>query len=185
MSKVSLDRKTEERLVRAAQADSRQFTDLYKHYYHHIRRYFAVRLRSAEVIDDLTATTFEKALRSISSFQWQGNPFSSWLYRIANNTLVDYYRKQNKYKNSGANTDNIEVESNEHSLEVNFEVEQQTQFLQEILKELPEKERRILYFKFYEGLTNKDIAVKLNLSETNVGTVVYRIMKKLRKKLYR
>jgi len=52
-----------------------------------------------------------------------------------------------------------------------------------LLADLPEKERKIIYMKFFEGYTNKTIANLTDLSETNVGTIIHRTVGKLREKL--
>ena len=44
----------------------------------------------------MTQQVFLNAIKSISSFKWQGMPFSAWLYRIAHNQVVDYLRKKSR-----------------------------------------------------------------------------------------
>ncbi len=46
--------------------------------------------------EDMTQQVFMKVLRSISSYKSKGVPFSSWIYRIAHNQVVDFLRQQNK-----------------------------------------------------------------------------------------
>jgi RNA polymerase sigma-70 factor (ECF subfamily) len=44
----------------------------------------------------MTQQVFLNALKSIHSYKWKGMPFSSWLYRIAHNQIVDYLRKKSR-----------------------------------------------------------------------------------------
>lgn len=93
----SLSAKDEENLVlRAQQRDTEAFTQLYEAYFDKIYRYLAMRIRNECEAEDMTQQVFMKVLQSISSYKSKGVPFSSWLYRIAHNQLVDFLRQQNK-----------------------------------------------------------------------------------------
>ena len=87
----------EESLVeRAKQRDQRAFAQLYEENFDKIYRYVALRIGDKMEAEDMTQQVFIKALRSISSFKWQGKPFVAWLFRIAHNQVVDYLRKKTK-----------------------------------------------------------------------------------------
>ncbi len=86
----------EKEYIALAQKNPKHFDSLYKLYHDKIYRYILSKVnRETAVAEDLTSVTFEKALKNIGRFRWQGIPFSAWIYRIANNTIIDYYRKQN------------------------------------------------------------------------------------------
>jgi RNA polymerase sigma-70 factor (ECF subfamily) len=62
------------------------FDKIYLFYAEKIKNYFRPRVSNDEFIaEDLTSQTFEKAIKNIQTFKWQGVSFSSWLYKIANN----------------------------------------------------------------------------------------------------
>jgi RNA polymerase sigma-70 factor (ECF subfamily) len=87
----------EEILVRRAQQkDTEAFARLYEAYFDKIYRYLALRIRNDYEAEDLTQQVFMKVMKSISSYKITGVPFSSWLYRIAHNQLVDFLRQKNK-----------------------------------------------------------------------------------------
>ena len=87
----------EESLVRRAQQqDTQAFAQLYEAYFDKIYRYIAMRIRNEMEAEDMTQQVFMKVLQSISSYKSQGVPFSSWIYRIAHNQVVDFLRQQNK-----------------------------------------------------------------------------------------
>ena len=71
-------------------------TQIYEENFDRIYRYIALKIGDRMEAEDLTQQVFLKALQSISSFKWKGMPFSSWLYRIAHNQIVDYFRKKSK-----------------------------------------------------------------------------------------
>jgi len=181
MSRISMDLKDEKRLINLSRRDKKHFGPLYKHYVRHIMTFFSTRLRNKELCEELTSQTFEKALKGLDNFQWQGVSFSAWLYRIAHNTLVDYYRKNNKRNKTINMAENIDLED-KNSLSVVEEVEIafEQEYLKKLLEELSGREKEIIYMKFYDGYTNRIIAELMSLSETNVGTIVYRAIRKLR-----
>jgi len=182
MSVVSLDPKTEKKLVKEAKKNKSAFDKLYDHYYPHIKRFIQNRVYDVEDGEDLTSSVFQKALIGIDSFKWQGVSFSSWLYRIAHNTLVDYYRSQEKHKKKVKIIDNLH-QSKFNTPEQDAIEYSQTQFMKQLLETLPNREKKIIYRKFFEGNTNKQIATELNLSETNVSTIIFRVLRKLKKHL--
>jgi RNA polymerase sigma-70 factor, ECF subfamily len=93
----SLPLQDEDGLVRRAQKqDSGAFAQLYEAYFDKIYRYIALRIRNEMEAEDLTQQVFMKVLQSISSYKNKGVPFSSWVYRIAHNLVIDFLRQQNK-----------------------------------------------------------------------------------------
>src|SRR3990170_2144852 len=81
---------------RAQQKDQEAFARLYEGYFDKIYRYIVIKIGNQTEAEDMTQQVFLNALESISSFRWQGFPFSSWLYRIAHNQIVDHLRKKSK-----------------------------------------------------------------------------------------
>ena len=85
-------------LVQRAQANDRAaFGELYELYCPKIYSYLAYHLNGrSEAAEDLTEEVFMKALQNLGSFQFREVPFSSWLYRIAHNHLIDHIRSSKK-----------------------------------------------------------------------------------------
>ncbi|PIS12558.1 RNA polymerase subunit sigma-24 [candidate division WWE3 bacterium CG09_land_8_20_14_0_10_47_33] len=181
-----MDLKEEEKLIRQAKAvksgENKPFAKLYQFYYPKVKNYFLSRTGDETKTEDLTSKVFEKALVGLDSFQWQGIPFSAWLFRIAQNTLFDTFRsryttqnialdKLPPIKTEGAGPEEAAIQNENHEI------------LERLLFKLPQRERDIIYMKFYEGYTNRAIATHLGLSETNVGTILYRTLRRLRQDL--
>ena len=168
--------------VRGKGGENKPFGKLYKFYRPKVRNYFLGRLGDEKKAEDLTSRVFEKALAGIDSFQWQGVPFSSWLFKIAQNTLFDFFRSSRKRKK--VPIENLPtIKSEGAGPEEIAEQAESSEALEHLLFELPKRERDIVYMKFYEGYTNRAIAKLTDLSETNVGTILYRTLRKLRKHL--
>ncbi|MFC1911793.1 sigma-70 family RNA polymerase sigma factor [Chloroflexota bacterium] len=81
---------------RAKQHDQMALTQLYEENFDKIYRYIVLKIGEKTEAEDMTQQVFLKAFKNISSYKYQGLPFSSWLYRIAHNQIVDYFRKKSK-----------------------------------------------------------------------------------------
>ena len=77
-------------LARAGDKDA--FGLLYDHYQGSVYRFLYYRTRSQTLAEDLTSETFFRALRSMSSFRWQGKDFGAWLMTIARNLATDHFK---------------------------------------------------------------------------------------------
>jgi len=88
----------EESLVRRAKEhDQAALTQIYEENFDRIYRYIVLKIGDRTEAEDMTQQVFLNAFKSISSFKYKkGTPFSSWLYRIAHNQIVDYLRKKSK-----------------------------------------------------------------------------------------
>ena len=86
----------DEAVGRAQKGDAAAFAVLYEDYYDRIFRYVSFKTGSSLEAEDITAEVFVKMLESIDSFRWQGYQFSSWLFRIAHNLIVDHFRKRGR-----------------------------------------------------------------------------------------
>ena len=82
---------------RAQQRDQVALTQLYEENFDKIYRYIVLKIGDRTEAEDMTQQVFLHALQSISSYKCKGMPFSSWLYRIAHNQVVDYFRKKSKH----------------------------------------------------------------------------------------
>jgi RNA polymerase sigma-70 factor (ECF subfamily) len=81
---------------RAQQHDEMALTQLYEENFDRIYRYIVLKIGDRTEAEDMTQQVFLNVLKSISSYKWKGMPFTSWLYRIAHNQIVDYLRKKSK-----------------------------------------------------------------------------------------
>jgi RNA polymerase sigma-70 factor (ECF subfamily) len=79
-------------LAELARVDAEAFGVLYDRYCDRIFRFAYQRLNDREAAEDLTAEVFFKALRAIDSYRPSVAAFSTWLYRIAANAVIDYAR---------------------------------------------------------------------------------------------
>ncbi|MBN1518382.1 sigma-70 family RNA polymerase sigma factor [Candidatus Sumerlaeota bacterium] len=82
--------------VAMALSDPDAFAALYDEYYPRIFRFVMRTVMNVDLAEDLTSETFMKAMRSLKTFDAVSGHFSSWLYRIASNTMTDHFRKHSR-----------------------------------------------------------------------------------------
>ncbi|MCD6402646.1 hypothetical protein J7L36_02225, partial [bacterium] len=87
----------EKELVKRAQKEPDSFAKLYDKYYPKFFGYILKRVADLEIAQYITSETFFKALKNLWKFRWKNISFSAWLYRIANNEIANYFRKNKKY----------------------------------------------------------------------------------------
>ncbi len=86
-----------DRLALDAAAGSKgAFEKLYKMYFMKIYRYSYYRCLSRAGAEDITSTVFLKAVEKISAYRPEAGEFPAWLFGIARNTLMDYFRERKK-----------------------------------------------------------------------------------------
>ena len=157
------------------------FAELYEHSLPKVFRYISYQVGDMDLAEDLTSAVFEKALTRLDSYRSDKAAFSTWLLGIARNTVIDHYRVKSR-KITISIEETLEVASEEISSEKEAIRREELRRLETYLKELSQQEREIVSLKFGAELNNRQIAKMLTLSESNVGTILYRAICKLRDK---
>jgi RNA polymerase sigma factor (sigma-70 family) len=165
--------------VKEAVSARETFAELYEEHMDKVFRYIQYRVSNIQLAEDLTSSVFEKALVNFSKYSSDKASFSTWLFSIARNTLIDYYRVKGK-RQAASLEEGTDIASKDLSPEQELERKEKLERLQVCLAELPQEEQKIIRFKFGAELNNRQIAEMLGLSETSVGTRLYRAVRKLR-----
>ncbi len=170
----------EETLVRRAQQNEQEaFAQLYETHFDKIYRYVATRIGDRMEAEDVTQQVFLKALRSISSFKWKGIPFSAWLFRIAHNQVVDYFRKR---KHIAVPLDES-LASNDNNPQLRAEQRQDIEQLLLATKHLTEAQREVISLRFAGELSITQVAKVMSKSEGAVKALQHSAITALRKTL--
>ncbi len=164
-------------IVEQAKKDDQAFTVLYDFYFPKIYGYIFKRVGSFDIAEDLVSTTFLKVFTNLSNYKYKGYSFNAWIYKVATNNLIDYYRKSNKKRE--VNIDEIKELKDEggNLPEKLVQRSEDKKMVQEILKELPEKYQKVLYLKFFAEKDNTKIAEILKANENNVRVLIFRALK--------
>jgi RNA polymerase sigma-70 factor (ECF subfamily) len=173
--------KTDIELAIAAQSgDSTAFGSLYERYIRQIYRYFSFRTDRRETAEDLTSQTFIKALEYLKSFKPDKGSWSSWLYRIAHNNLVDHLRKTR-------GTEDIELVwetlAAPGSTDTQVEARIQLEKASKIIEVLPKETRDIIIMRVWDQLSYAEIASIVGKSEAACKMTASRGFKTLREHL--
>ena len=172
----------DESLAAHALHDRQAFAVLYDRYFAPLYNYLRMRCGDAQTADDLTALTFERALRHLANYCPQRAPFKTWLFTIARNALNDHLRAQRRHPWLSLEALSRRVLRGADPEERFLHKEQHDQLLA-ALQDLRERERDLVALKFAAGLTNRQIATISGLSESNVAVIVFRALNRLRSKL--
>ena len=158
------------------------FDKLYQQYYPRVLAYFRFRVGKGDVAEDLTSLVFERALTHIADLHVPAAA-AAWLFRIAQNCAHDYFRRQRPEVSLEelAVTERLQQE---RSLEEQVLADEERRNLLAHVSHLPEREQEIIGLKFVAHLTNRQIARVLNIPEGTVGSLLYRILGKLRNALH-
>jgi RNA polymerase sigma-70 factor, ECF subfamily len=167
----------EARLIRHAQAsDPDAVAELYRQYAPVIFRYFYARLGERPVAEDLTGAVFVRVLEGLPHYEDRGRPFPAWLFRIAHDRLVDYYRRQSLRRtealpeglfDSGAGPEAAAFE----------QLEQQR--LNRLLRMLTEEQQQVIQLRFIEGFDLAETAAMLGKTVGAIKAMQHRALSTL------
>jgi len=158
------------------------FAELYEEYMPRVYRYIHYKVSNTHVAEDITSTVFEKALTNFDRFSSSKASFSTWVFTIARNTVIDHYRAQGRRQTVSLEvaTEATQVAAGDLSPEEELLKSEERQRLQVCLAGLSREEQDIISLKFGSELNNRQIAKMLGISESSVGTRLYRVVRKLR-----
>jgi RNA polymerase sigma-70 factor (ECF subfamily) len=143
-----------------------------------VYNYFRFRLGSHVDVEDLTSRTFEKAWRSRARYRLDRAAVSTWLFKIAQNVAVDHLRARRPH----VPIDEALQLPTDDTPEKDAERGSNLARLTALTKDLPDRERDLLALKYGAVASNRDIAKLTGLSESNVGTLLHRLVQTLRAK---
>jgi RNA polymerase sigma-70 factor (ECF subfamily) len=181
-----MDLEQEKDLVERSRKDSQAFGELYEHYYSPIFAYILRRTASLETSQDISSEVFFKALHNIEHFQWRDVPFSSWLYRIANNEIANHYRKNSQqlssFKKVFESSDFLETSAENELIEAEAELQKHEDFLalHANISRLPVKYQEVIALRYFEKKQLKEISEILKKREGTVKSLLHRGLEKLR-----
>jgi RNA polymerase sigma-70 factor (ECF subfamily) len=163
-------------LVQARSGNEAAFTQLYDLFFEKIYRFTFFRVGHKEVAEDLTEDVFIKAFSNLHSLQ-QDQVFESWLYQIARNRIIDYYRSKKQIVALDEVENTLEYETNVIDI---LNLESQQKIFIKILKELSAEQQMVIKLKFLEGLENDEIASLMEKNEGAIRVIQHRAIAKLK-----
>ena len=168
-------------LVRKAQkGDKEAFGKIYDLLLDRVYRFIYFRVGSKEDAEDLAELTFMKVWDNLKGYRDFGLPFEAWVFRIARNQVIDFYRTN---KRNAAIEEGFEVEDDTPGPEEIADINLTKERVSEAIKKLPDSYREIITLKFVEELQNDEISQILDKPVDQIRVLQSRALKVLRKVL--
>jgi len=171
----------ESEIIALAKKKSKYFGILYDRYFDQIFRFVFKRLGgNEEIAGDVTQQTFIKAMANLDRYEDRGFPFSSWLYRIAQNEVSMFFRKEKKNYSVSIDEERLVDMAGEANISNHMSIEQQ-EMLVNCVNELKQEQQDLIELRFFQSMSFKEIAEIYDITEANAKMRTYRILEKLGK----
>ncbi|MFA6521399.1 MAG: sigma-70 family RNA polymerase sigma factor [Candidatus Gracilibacteria bacterium] len=157
--------------------DSDAFGKLYDIFVNPIYRYIYYRVNHQEA-EDLTELVFLKTWENINQYKADQKSFSSWIFRIAHNLVVDFYRL---HKSSEELVENIKDERREAHASFRANLNLDKEMLGVALGKLKDSYRQILVLKYINDFSNDEIAGITGRSQAALRILQFRALKHLKR----
>ena len=172
--KVKTPAPAEERLlVEAAQSDPARFDALYEQHFERVYAFVIGRVHDRATAEDLTSEVFYKALANLKNYEWRGIPFAAWLLRIAANAIIDRSQRASREQPMADDPPDTGVKPDMRGIEHRARLFQ-------LVKRLPETQRRVVHERFVDQRSIREIAARLGKSEGAVKQLQLRALERLR-----
>lgn len=152
------------------------FDEIYSCYYKQIFNYINGLVKDRSQAEDLTQDTLLKVFQSLKTVN-EGRSLSPWIYRIARNTCIDYFRRK---KPEYCLNEDVAFAVPEADCPEHIVLERETRDkLKAALGMMTMEYRRVLLLREYDSMSYRDIASRLDLKESSVKTMLHRGRRKL------
>lgn len=164
-------------IERAKQGDSLAFGALYDHYLPQIYRFVYFKVSHREEAEDITHLVFMKAWQNIAAYIERGFPFSSWLYQISRNQIIDHYRQKKPVADLEAIEETFFADLPSLNTDNKFDLFN----IRKALLKLTEDQRDVIIMHFIDDTSIKDVAIALNKTEGAVRLLQHRALQSLKR----
>lgn len=170
----------DEKLVEMyAKGDNSAFDVLLSRYQQKLYSYILFLVHNEDTANDLFQETFVKAIVTIQQGRYvESGKFSAWLTRIAHNLIIDKYRQDKNANLISNDNDECDIFNNAALSDITVEMkiikEQSLADVERLVKELPAVQQEVVYMRFYQNLSFKEIAEATGVSiNTALGRMRY------------
>jgi len=174
------DERESKRLQRAHSLEPDVLGAIYDDYHFLVYSYIYRRVGEVEVARDLAADVFRRFLQALHKGSGPNDNLRAWFYRVAHNIVVDHYRR-NANRNHLPIEDNLADDSLDpgQSAEFNLQLEE----IREALGHLTPDQQQVLTLKFFEGLSNQEVAEITGKQVGAVKSLQHRALAALQRRL--
>lgn len=150
-------------------------TILTNQYWEDVFSFAIKKVQSKEIADEITVAVFAKVLAKIDWYDEQFQ-FKTWILTIAQNQVIDYWRKKSREKGVAEDLQEIKNEFASSPEEILIS-KQQEQHIVNTIASLDQNYRKIVELRFFEEKSIKEIAEELNISVANTKVRIMRAKK--------
>jgi RNA polymerase sigma-70 factor (ECF subfamily) len=172
----------EELLTNALDFSESALSELYDRYEGKIYAYIYRRTSEPELAKDLTAQVFIKMLEAIRKQKAWTSSFSGWLYRIAHNVVIDYYRRR-KHQNQVPIDEAPTLTATQHNPVQTAEQNMDAEQLRAAIQRLTDEQAQVVSLRFLEGYSIAEVATIMDKTEGSIKALQYRAVSSLRQLL--
>jgi len=169
-----------ELLKKAREYDAQALAEIYDRYAESIYRYLYRYLGDAAHAEDLTSDVFLKLLQVLPTSRAPRDHLQGWLYRVAHNMAIDWFRRQGKAAVVSLEDDLV---AGDELPSIALEKRQQREQLGRAIRRLTVDQQRVILLRFGEGFKLAETARLMGKSEGAVKILQHRAVRRLRKLL--
>jgi RNA polymerase sigma-70 factor (ECF subfamily) len=169
-------------VARYSKGDNKAFDELLARYQSKLFNYIYFIVRSQEIAEDIFQETFVKAITTIQQGRYTASgKFGAWLTRIAHNMIIDGFRQERNENTISNDETEVDLLNNVDLCDDNIETqmvnEQTLSDVRRLVDALPDSQREVVYMRFYQDLSFKEIAEITGVSiNTALGRMRYALM---------
>ncbi len=170
-----------EQLVKKAQAgDIKAFGQIYDQFVQKIYKYMYFKVKGEDAMD-LTENLFLKVWENLKKYQARpGITFSAWIFRIAHNLVVDYYRQHKEFSDLDTNLEDARRESSPATM---TELSMDQEMVRSALGKLKKQHQEIITICFLNEFDNSEAAKILNKTEGALRVLKFRALQEMKQVL--
>lgn len=161
--------------------DQKAFDEIFNHYYSRVYNLAFHFLHSKEEAQEIVQIVFiaiwEKRFKIDES-----KSFSAYLQSIARHTIFNQFKRA-VYRQRFIDYTIKQTDAEETATDDSYQYKELQEVLENAISQLPPRRREIFYLSRSKGLSYKEIAIKLSISEATVNTQISKSIEYLRKKV--
>lgn len=170
----------EQNIIKLCQkGETEKFGLIYDKYVKQLYNFIYYKTFHKETAEDILSQVFLKALNKINNYDPKIGSFSSWIYKIARNQIIDHYRT----KKTNINIEDVWNIEDDSNISLDTENKIKLEKIKKYLSKYSVEQREIIMLKIWEGLSYKEISEVVGKSEASCKMMFSRTIDKLRKEM--
>ena len=164
---------------KAIKGSQKAYSELMSLYWSRIEKFFSLKLAGKEDVEDLAIATFSKAFDKLESYN-DSFAFSTWIQTIANNTLIDFYRKKEQKtvsideEKDDEESPGLDIIDGGLDPEDNLIQKQKNKHIASLVHRLKPHYRELIIMRYLDELSYDEIANKLEMPLGSVKAKLFR-----------